>query len=98
MRAEEVAAAVLDVAFADSAPQSLNIVNPQRAPWSNVMSCIRDAILEQKVLDSNHLRMVPMVEWVSRLEKKAVSASSQDLANIVSLRIFEVFIDNHLPC
>lgn len=48
MRAEDVAAAVLDVAFAESAPQSLNIVNPQRPRWSDVISSIRDTIVEQK--------------------------------------------------
>ena len=85
MRAEGVAAAVLDIAFADSAPQSLNIVNPQRARWSDIMSSIRSAILEQKSLHSDRLTIVPFVEWVVRLEQKAAIASSEDLVEIVSL-------------
>ena len=85
MRAEDVAAAVLETAFADSAPQSLNIVNPQRTRWSDLMSFIRNAILEQKSLHTDHLTIVPFVEWVVRLEKKAAIASSEDLVQIVSL-------------
>ena len=84
-RAEDVAAAVLDVAFADSAPQSLNIVNPQRARWSDIISSIQNAILEQKSLHSDRLTIVPFVEWLVRLEKRAANASSEDLAQIVSL-------------
>ena len=102
MRAEEVAAVVLDVAFADSAPQSLNIVNPQRARWSNVMLSIRDAILEQTSLDGDCLTIVPLVDWVVRLEKRAAGASSRDLDDIVSLSpIFSLTIprgaDTSLP-
>lgn len=82
MRSEDVAASVLGVAFADSAPKSLNIVNLQRPRWSDIMSYIRDAILEEK---SFRLTIVPFVEWVARLEKKANGASSKDLVHIVSL-------------
>lgn len=85
MRAEDVATAVLDITFAESAPQSLNIMNPQRARWSDVMTSIRDAILEQKLSHRDCLTFVPFVEWVTRLEKKVASASSEDLAHIVSL-------------
>ena len=85
MRAEDVAAAVLETAFADSAPQSLNIVNPQRTRWSDLMSFIRNAILEQKLLHTDYLTIVPFVEWVVRLEKKVAIASSEDLVQIVRL-------------
>ena len=85
MRAEDAAAAVLDIAFADSAPCSLNIVNHQRPRWSHVISSIRDAILEQKSLHRDSLKLVPFTDWVVHLEKKAVGASSEDLVHIVSL-------------
>lgn len=88
MRAEDVAAAVLDVAFAESAPQSLNIVNPQRPRWSDVISSIRDTIVEQKSWHQDCLIIVPFVEWVIRLEKKTSAASPEDLVNIVSLLTF----------
>ncbi|KAF8548785.1 acetyl-CoA synthetase-like protein [Imleria badia] len=91
MRAADVAAVVLDIAFADSAPQSLNIVNPQRARWSDVITSIRNEILEQKALNRNHLTIVPLIEWVVRLEKKAASASPQDLADIPALKLLEFF-------
>ncbi|KAF8549634.1 NAD(P)-binding protein [Imleria badia] len=91
MGAADVAAVVSDVTFADSAPQSLNIVNPQRARWSDVISCIQNAILEQKALDRDRLTIVPLVEWVVCLEKKAASASPQDLANIPALKLLEFF-------
>ena len=85
MRPEGVAAAVLDIAFAGSAPQSLNIMNPQRPRWSRVISFIRDAIVEQKLLHRDCLTLVPFAEWVVRLEKRAAGASSEDLVHIVSL-------------
>lgn len=85
MRPEDVAAAVVDIAFAVSAPQSLDIVNPQRPRWSHVISFIRGAIVEQKLLHRDFLTLVPFTEWAVRLEKKAAGASSEDLVHIVSL-------------
>ena len=86
MRAEDVAASVLDVAFAEDAPQALNIVNPQRPPWVKIMSSIRDAVLETKSdsLTGKRLTMVPLVDWVVQLEKRADNATPEDLVNIVS--------------
>ncbi|KAN0080413.1 hypothetical protein V8E55_009979 [Tylopilus felleus] len=89
MRAEDVAAAVLDVAFAESAPQSLNIVNPQRPRWSDVISSIRDTIVEQKSWHQDCLIIVPFVEWVIRLEKKTSAASPEDLVNIPAFKLLE---------
>jgi len=91
MRAEDVAAAVLDITFADSAPQSLNIVNPQRARWSDIMSSIRNAIVEQKSLDIDRLTIVPFVEWMVCLEEKAANASFEDLVHIPALKLLEFF-------
>lgn len=87
MRTEDVAASVLDVSFADDAPQALNIVNPQRPPWDAIMSSIRDAVLKQKSgsLTNEHLTMVPFIDWFVLLEKKADSATPEDLVNIVSV-------------
>ncbi|KAF9223042.1 putative aminoadipate reductase [Gyrodon lividus] len=92
MRAEEVAASVLDVAFTIKAsPPALNIVNPRVAPWSDVMSSVRDAILKQKSLGSEGLSMVPFKDWFARLEKKAKDASSEDLVNIPAIKLLEFF-------
>ena len=87
MRSEDVAASVLDVAFAEDAPQALNIVNPQRPLWVKIMSSIRDAVLEKKLasLTSDDLTMVSFVDWVVQLEKRADNATPEDLANIVRI-------------
>ena len=82
MHADDVAASVLDVAFAEDAPRALNIVNPQRPPWVKIMSSIRDAVLP---LTGTHLMMVPFVDWVVLLEKRADSATPEDLVNIVRI-------------
>ena len=80
-----MAASVLDVAFAEDAPQALNIVNPQRPLWVKIMSSIRNAVLEKKLasLTSDDLMVVPFVDWVAQLEKRADNATPEDLANIV---------------
>ncbi|KAF9238231.1 putative nonribosomal peptide synthetase, partial [Melanogaster broomeanus] len=92
MRAEEVATSILDIAFAIEAPPSaLNVVNPQGAPWTHVMSSIRDAILKQKSLGSEELPMVPFKDWLALLEKKAEGATSEDLVNIPAIKLLEFF-------
>ncbi|KAG8221462.1 acetyl-CoA synthetase-like protein [Butyriboletus roseoflavus] len=93
MRASDVAGSVLDVAFAEDVPEALNIVNPQRPPWAEIMSCIRDAVLKQKSasLTSQHLTMVPFIDWVVLLEKRADRATAEDLANIPAIKILEFF-------
>lgn len=85
MRAEDVAASVVDVAFAKDAPQALNIVNPRRPSWADVMTSIRDALLKQTSLSNEDLTVIPFVDWVVRIEKKADDASPEDLVNIVSV-------------
>lgn len=91
MRAEEVAASILDIAFArDAPPPALNIVNPRGAPWVDVMTAIQGSILELKSLKSNELPTVSFQEWFSRLESRAEGASSEDLVNIVSMFYNEV--------
>ncbi|KAF9238232.1 putative nonribosomal peptide synthetase, partial [Melanogaster broomeanus] len=92
MRAEEVATSVLDIAFAiEAPPPALNVVNPRGAPWTDVMSSVRDAILKQKSLGSGELPMVPFKDWFALLEKKAESATSEDLVNIPAIKLLEFF-------
>ncbi|KAF8550124.1 hypothetical protein OG21DRAFT_1420184, partial [Imleria badia] len=93
MRSEDVAASVLDVAFAEDAPQALNIVNPQRPPWVKIMSSIRDAVLERKSasLTSDDVTMVSFVDWVVQLEKRAYSATPEDLVNIPAIKLLDFF-------
>ena len=93
MRTEDVAASVLDVAFAEEAPEVLNIVNPQRPAWATIMSSVRNAVLEQKSasLTSDDLPMVSFVDWVVRLEERADSATPEDLVRIVSVSHMQTF-------
>ena len=87
MHAQDVAASVLDIAFAEDAPQALNIVNPQRPPWVKIMTSTRDAVREKKRASptGNDLTMVSFVDWVVQLEKRADNATPEDLVNIVSV-------------
>ncbi|KAF9235375.1 putative nonribosomal peptide synthetase [Melanogaster broomeanus] len=92
MRAEEVATSVLDVAFAmEMPPPALNVVNPRGAPWADVMSSVRDAILMQKSMGSEELPFVPFKDWFALLEKKAEGATSEDLVNIPAVKLLEFF-------
>ncbi|KAF8839601.1 putative aminoadipate reductase [Paxillus ammoniavirescens] len=92
MRAEEVAASVLDVAFAaETPPPVLNIVNPRGALWVDVMSSVRDAILQQTSVRSEDLSIIPFKDWFDRLEKKAEGASSEDLVDIPAIKLLEFF-------
>ncbi|KAN0082898.1 hypothetical protein V8E55_008693 [Tylopilus felleus] len=91
MRTEDVAASVLDVAFAEEAPEVLNIVNPQRPAWSTIMSSVRNAVLEQKSasLTNDDLPMVSFVDWVVRLEERGDSATPEDLVRIPGIKLLE---------
>ncbi|KIJ58231.1 hypothetical protein HYDPIDRAFT_34379 [Hydnomerulius pinastri MD-312] len=92
MRAQEVAASVLDIAFAKEAPPpALNVVNPRAAPWVDVITSIKDSVIKQKSLKNNDLSTVPFQDWFARLEKRAEGASSEDLVNIPAIKLLEFF-------
>ena len=89
MRAEEVAAAILEIAFAKTAPPpALNIVNPRCVPWADVLTPMREAIIEQKNLEVDDIPMIPFGDWFDLLEKQAEGACSEDIAKVVRALLF----------
>ncbi|KIJ59312.1 hypothetical protein HYDPIDRAFT_33310 [Hydnomerulius pinastri MD-312] len=92
MRTEDVASAILEIAFAkDALPPTLNIVNPRGAPWVDVMGSVRDSMIRQKSLKSNDLPTIPLEAWFNRLEQRAEGASAQDLVNIPAIKLLDTF-------
>ncbi|KAF9238233.1 hypothetical protein BU15DRAFT_62645 [Melanogaster broomeanus] len=75
----------------DTPPPALNLVNPRGAPWTDVMSSVRDAILKQKSLGSEELPMVPSEDWFTLLDRKAEGATSEDLVNIPAIKLLKFF-------
>jgi len=92
LREEEVASAVLEAAFAKGAPPpALNIVNPRRAPWAEIIAFVRRSIIRRKGLGEDVLPIVPFGEWFALLEKKAENASEEDLVKIPAIKLLEFF-------
>lgn len=84
MGAEEVASSVLEVAFAKMAPPAaLNIVNPRSVLWTDILTSVRAAIIEQKDLKVDDIPMIPFEDWFDLLEKQAEGACSEDIAKVV---------------
>lgn len=77
-----VAKAILEIAFID-APliPTLNIVHPQPVSWSSMILAIRDALIREKHLAPNALRVVSFRDWVVLVDKHA---NQSDITNIVS--------------
>ncbi|EGO00041.1 hypothetical protein SERLA73DRAFT_122132 [Serpula lacrymans var. lacrymans S7.3] len=85
MPAEKVAAAILDVAFAEQTPPlALNLAHPRPVSWMDTMEILRDTLLEKKCLHRKDFPFVDFGEWVKRLEKRAQNATAVDFDNIVS--------------
>ncbi|KIJ62360.1 hypothetical protein HYDPIDRAFT_114897 [Hydnomerulius pinastri MD-312] len=92
LRPEEVAGAILEIAFTkDTPPPALNIVNPRGAPWADVMVAVRSAVIEKKKSKSDGLPLLPFEQWFAQLEARATGASSEDLANIPAIKLLEFF-------
>ncbi|KZT21262.1 acetyl-CoA synthetase-like protein [Neolentinus lepideus HHB14362 ss-1] len=93
MTSEVVARAVLDVAFkSERPPSTLNVLHPHPVSWSNIMECVRTALV--KTVDhgkSNPLPFVSFKQWVTLLEKKAVSATESDMQTIPAIKILPFF-------
>lgn len=80
-----MASAILETAFAKEAPPpALNVFNPRSAPWAEMIGFVRRSIIKRKVLDDDALPIIPFDEWFALLEKRAESATEDDVAKIVS--------------
>ncbi|KAH7890602.1 putative nonribosomal peptide synthetase [Phlebopus sp. FC_14] len=92
MRAEDVAAAVLEIALTeDATPAALNIVNPRAVPWLAIMTSVRNSIIESSPVMSSELPFVPFQDWFFQLEKRAEAASADGLVDIPAIRLLEFF-------
>lgn len=96
MRAEDVAATILEVAFTKTAPPpALNVVNPRGVAWMDVLASVREALVEERNLEVNDLPMIPFGDWFGLLEKRAESASSEDIAKVVRARVVSLTTMTH---
>lgn len=78
---EAVARAAVDISLSVNAPTLVNIVHPHPTPARHVFGAIKEA-LESDV----SLSVVPIQEWVDKLEVIAQGASESELSTIVSWR------------
>ncbi|EGN94883.1 hypothetical protein SERLA73DRAFT_162904 [Serpula lacrymans var. lacrymans S7.3] len=82
-----VSQAILDVAFAKAKPPTvINLVHPRPVQWAALMQPIGDALIRNKLLP-NPLPTVAFEEWFSRLEQKAISASTEDFKEMPALKL-----------
>ncbi|KAH7929522.1 putative aminoadipate reductase [Leucogyrophana mollusca] len=92
--AHEVSATILDIAFTKNRPPAaINIVHPRPALWSEVMGEVRVALVEEKHLDDDVLRLVPFEDWFFELEKRAREATERNFHNIPAVKLLEYFRD-----
>ncbi|KAI9573104.1 hypothetical protein HD554DRAFT_2013493, partial [Boletus coccyginus] len=77
MRAEEVAAVILEVSFAKTTPPPA--LNPRSVSWANVVASVREEIVNLQVGD---IPTVPFREWSSPLEKRAEGTCPKDMAKV----------------
>jgi hypothetical protein len=82
---DAVSRTILDVAFMKERPPiALNLVHPKPVQWDGVILPAGKAAARQKNLGTD-LREISFREWFSLVEKRAKSASEDDLKDIVSL-------------
>lgn len=86
---DAVAKAILDIASAD-APSilAINIVHPRPVSWSSIIFAIRDALIREKHLAANALRVVPFRDWVDLVEKHANQSDTRDIPAVKLLDFF----------
>lgn len=76
LRGEEVASVILETAFSNPAPPpALNVVNPRSAPWEEMISAVRSAMLYRA---SSVVGVVPFGQWFAQLEDKAANGASEN--------------------
>ena len=75
---DDVAAAVSDLLFAPTLPPLLNVVHPKPVSWEAIMNVI---CAELKV----SLGIVPLKDWLDRVETLSHNASSQVMNDVVGL-------------
>ncbi|KAF9811531.1 hypothetical protein IEO21_06535 [Rhodonia placenta] len=83
---EAVARAAVDISLSVNAPTLVNIVHPHPTPARHVFGAIKEA-LESDV----SLSVVPIQEWVDKLEVIAQGASESELSTIPAIKLLDFF-------
>ncbi|EPQ57834.1 acetyl-CoA synthetase-like protein [Gloeophyllum trabeum ATCC 11539] len=85
---QAVARTVLDVGLAAGEPPlAVNVVHPRPVKWTDIMEVIRKALGHS----SKSLALVSFSEWVTRLEKRAAKAETDDHEHVPAVRLLEFF-------
>ena len=79
---DAVCHAMVEIAFAKGdLPLVMNLVNPHPVSWNTIMVYIQRAM--ESARPCAKLELVPMQEWVSRLERKSHDTSEKVLKDLV---------------
>ncbi|EKM59937.1 uncharacterized protein PHACADRAFT_206156 [Phanerochaete carnosa HHB-10118-sp] len=68
----------------DALPALVNVVHPRPTTWDVVLHGLRQEL-------GDNLPVVPLEEWVMKLEERAKNPSAEDLVQIPALKITEFF-------
>jgi hypothetical protein len=88
---DAVSQTILDVAFGKDAPErALNLVHPKPMSWHNIMEAVSDNLVESGIT-KDHLPLINLEEWFSRLQEASVGTNNEILKRIV--RLFSVVLE-----
>lgn len=66
----------IDLLFPDAQlPQLVNVVHPRPTSWSEILNGLSSEL--------GNLPIIPLTEWVSRLEAKSTHAGAHDINDVV---------------
>ncbi|KAG6818855.1 hypothetical protein H0H93_000951 [Arthromyces matolae] len=88
---DAAAAAIAEAVLrAETLPRTLNLVNPRSTDINIVIAYLLAAMVK---LLGKHLNIVPMKEWLAKLEECAVNATTDTLKEIPAIIIIPYFRD-----
>ncbi|KAJ6480154.1 putative aminoadipate reductase [Mycena sanguinolenta] len=86
---ENVANAIMDIAFASAAQSPIyNLVHPRTVSWNLIMNTLRDVIAKQKIYNSE-FQLVPFSEWFAKLQTAAETSDAKGLPGIKLVGFFD---------
>lgn len=92
---DAVCQAIVDIAFtAEVPPLALNLVHPQPVPWNDIFRAIATSLGDVK--HEAPLPLIPIRDWVARLDKVATSTEEGDMQKIVSTPELYLILSSHL--
>ncbi|KAL6302718.1 hypothetical protein BKA93DRAFT_736353 [Sparassis latifolia] len=81
---DAVARATVDAILHPQPPECINVVHPRPVLWPQILSAVNNEL-------GLNLPVVPLEDWVSKLESTAEDASAKDLDNIPAIKLLEYF-------